>query len=186
MGTWFWASFTIGAVAFIMAVQPFTQAIWGRPKIQLSYDEFEGRLFCLLQNVPIRERILKILCVTRMPIQDLSVEFSIYHKDTKLPVLLGVGERILQFGGSVSRHITLPASITCAWLDVAMMHNNKKIAICVDEGDIIKPKKKYLDVGRYEISIIISADGKQIFKDKDFIISDENPYAYWVKGKNEL
>jgi len=168
-----------------MAVQPFTQAIWGRPKLRLSFEDFNGHLFCMLQNVPIRERFLKILCVTRMPVQDLSVEISIYGEDRVLPIYADIVGRILQFSDSSARHITLPASITCASFNVAAMNKNMRMAICVDEGNFIKPTKKYLGVGRYRVRVIISADGRQIFKYKDFEIQ-ELPYPYWIKDKDEL
>ncbi len=76
----FWEWFTliggiVGGVAFLMAVQPFLEFIWGRPKIQI---EFEARdkgsvryLDILLTNVPVGNPILKFLGVSRRTAEDV-------------------------------------------------------------------------------------------------------------------
>jgi hypothetical protein len=185
MDFWFWFFGIVGVIAFIMAIQPFTQIIWGRPRLEIIFDEFEGRLFCLLQNVPIRGRLLISLCVTRMPIQDLSAQFSIFRENAVLPLNLGVDYRVLQFGDIRSSHMTLPASITCAWLNITEMGKNKKVFISIDENSMNR-KRAYLDAGKYKIVVHTFIDGKQIFKEKEFIISNAYPYAHWIGNNNDF
>jgi len=64
-----------------LAIQPFTQVIWGRPKLSVLFrvdDTGESEvLHCLISNVPVTNRILKALLVYRNPIDDLVVEFDI-------------------------------------------------------------------------------------------------------------
>jgi hypothetical protein len=87
MSTWEWFFAIIGSVAFLMAIQPFIQYLFGRPKLIIVFeviDISEGQILnCLLQNEPIHNILLQKLGVYRTAIDDLVVQFSILDCKTQ-------------------------------------------------------------------------------------------------------
>lgn len=59
----------LGTPALIMAVPPFVQMLWGRPKIRLAFDasmqEGSNLLICAIHNLRVRNKLLKKLGVMR-------------------------------------------------------------------------------------------------------------------------
>lgn len=81
----------VGVVAFIMAVQPFTQAIFGRPKILVRFNTKDDiprhiALQCGVVNVPVIKGILNVLQVDRQTAEELWAPFDIIesHQGTKV------------------------------------------------------------------------------------------------------
>ena len=81
---WDWAGLAVGAVgviAFLMAIQPFMQFIWGRPKLEPEFErdaQGDNRLLIVyLKNPPVENRVLRALRVSRDSIQSLTVQFRV-------------------------------------------------------------------------------------------------------------
>ncbi len=112
-----------------MAVQPFTQFIWGRPKIEMDLnlrDNQEGKsrfLDILLFNRPISNRFLKWLRVRRETAEDVFVECRIENIQTQQMLV----EHMYPEIDSISQHalsVSLPASSTPASILLIGAFNN--------------------------------------------------------------
>src|SRR4030042_3654325 len=91
MGFWGWFTLItgiIGVVAFLMAVSPFAQMIWGRPKIKIVFG-IEVRdnisfLRCEIWNEPIRKGFLKNIGVRRDTANDVVAFLCIKEDDGEI------------------------------------------------------------------------------------------------------
>ena len=84
--SWQWIFAIIGVGAFLMAIQPFTQVIWGRPKIEVDFsarDSGNSRfLDILIFNRPIQNWFLKTIKVRRDKAEDVFVKCCIKNIQT--------------------------------------------------------------------------------------------------------
>lgn len=177
-------SLAVAIVAFLIATPPFTQMIWGRPKIKVFFEEFDYGLACYLGNEPIAHGILQVLCITRMPVQDLSVNFIITNKD-KTPIFSGLTDRRISYSDTLAHHISLPPSTNTAGFGIVKIEGTK-VYPCKEKRDIPLTNEEILHAGVYQVLLLIYVDGRETRKTKDFVVSRNKPYAYWAKSENEL
>lgn len=75
----------IGVLALAMSVSPFSQMIWGRPKLKFEFVEFTGtegkNLICSIQNEPVKNRFLKFIRVSR-DTGNVNASFSVVEQGT--------------------------------------------------------------------------------------------------------
>ncbi|MBF8265654.1 MAG: hypothetical protein HW384_1518 [Dehalococcoidia bacterium] len=146
---WQWIFATIGLVAFLMAIQPFTQFIWGRPKIDMEFrarDSDTSRyLDILLFNRPMRNQFLRIIKVRRDKAEDVFVTCNItniqtdeIYVETLIPKIRTIHEE--------KEAISLPASTTPALITLIGAFDNGKV--------IIKENNKVLIPGKYSLTVI--------------------------------
>ncbi len=175
MDFWGWFFGSIGVIAFIMAVQPFTQMILGRPKLELHFGKDNGALQCGIQNVPIQNPLLVKLCIVRARVDDLSVIYHISKKDGN--ELISAITPELNYSGTISKHITLPASV-----DESAVFNIGT-SVEVSETFFGKQKSKKLEDGHYTIYITVLYDGKQLVQTRNFIVItiDRNKMIDWIE-----
>ena len=80
----------IGLPALVLAVSPFCQMIWGRPKIEIDFVDFTGPegkdLICSIYNAPVTNRLLKFVRVRRET-GDLNAAFDIIEEGSNRAVL---------------------------------------------------------------------------------------------------
>lgn len=169
--------FIIGGIAFLMAVQPFTQAIWGRPRIKISYNHEElasGRVLqCNIHNVPIQNRILKFMFVSRNTAENIMAVLGIEEYGTGRVLLPALMPEIKTHTGYAAQRISLPAAIMPAMFGVVVAEQGKVFPFGRDVSEPILP------MGVYVANIDIEIGGKIIRERKNFIVSNAHPYAYW-------
>jgi len=174
---WLWVVSIIGIMAFVMAVKPFVQAIWGKPEIEVDFGvkDLEGGrvLQCEICNPPIRHKILRLLGVTRVTAEDITAEFRIKEHGRQSEIFAAVAQ-IQTFGGTYAHRISLAGSVIPAVFGIA-------IAI-MDKGEV-KPFGEdvttVLSPSAYCAYVRILVGGKLITKERTFVVTDESPYAYW-------
>jgi hypothetical protein len=146
----------IGVVAFIMAVSPFLQQIFGRPKIALSFGHNEssiGKLIRIyLMNPPfddrlIKLRILKVFGVSRSPAYDVYIRIQVFNALTKELVIDWFCPDIGFTSSDKSVRVVLPASKLMTNVDLARWWRSTNSAVLLANRNI--PLKK----GTYGVNI---------------------------------
>ncbi|MBM4450403.1 MAG: hypothetical protein FJ022_06340 [Chloroflexi bacterium] len=151
-----------------MAVQPFTQAIWGRPRIKVGFHGKVEAIQCSLQNCPITNSLLRKIGVTRSPVQDLSVTYYITETNMKVPLASITPQ--LTYSGYTSEHISLPATT----LDSAVFNITPEIPETFFDGQ----HRKTLASGVYTVYIRVEYDTKVLVIEKDIEIRKLHEKTY--------
>lgn len=194
MGWWDWvgiAGFAIGMVAFLMAIRPFTQMMWGRPRLSFSYDEKldqNGAVFALMfsmQNKPIRKNdgwrmaALYALGVHRDSALDVVAVLNIQNGNTREKVF-GALPEINTYSSQSGQRVSLPPSFVPATFGVAIIATN---AGQVKPGFDLSLEQT-LPNGLYIASVTVDVEGIRVYADKrSFVVQDTIPFLYWVKDE---
>jgi len=179
--SWQWIFAVIGLVAFLMAIQPFTQFIWGRPKIEIWFEARDINslrvLDIFLRNPPIRNRLLIILGVRRMVAEDIGVTFNIKDVRTgniirKLDV---ASLRTAREGNKCQ--ISLPSSLVPAVISLVQASNDgitKLRYLGNEKEDWVK-----LNPGKYELELTVHCSESTIKKNKIFSVGSQPYDLFW-------
>jgi hypothetical protein len=155
--SWQWIFAIIGLVAFLMAVQPFTQFMWGRPKIEIEFgarDKDKSRfLDILLLNRPIKSRFLKSIRVRRDKAEDVFLVCEIENCETQQMYAEKMIPKISTVEGE-SLRVALPGSTTPATITLIGSFDNGETSIA-DKNKTLVPGKYYLEITVHCAEIII-------------------------------
>lgn len=191
MGTGFplWAEWTaaiIGGAAFLLAVQPFTQFIWGRPKLDLEFDRYvEGQnrlLVVLLKNPPISSKILNALRISRNPIQSLVVHFRIAEHGSGRIEITNRQARIYtdtEADDSGRWRISLPPTFS-GGANVVVARWDTDIARTVVPPTLMQ-NETHLAVGLYRAQIVFLIDGKEKTVSRQFVVGEGPDDLVWSR-----
>lgn len=136
----------IGVVAFLMAIQPFTQFIWGRPKIEIEFSlrdiNASRYLDIFLFNRPVKGRFLKMIKVRRDKAEDVSIMCNIEniqtHKvytDMLFPKIATISQE--------EYSVSLPGSKTPASVTLMRAFGDGKVIINDNSNNAILVPGKY-------------------------------------------
>ena len=174
---WEWVALILGGVAILMAVQPFTQAIWGNPRIKITFRQSVDNGIKLLRfdigNEPIYGGILSKLGVYRRTAEGVRADFSIYDSSGNQK-LVEEFEATIVVAGEKQKQISLPVSMIDASVIIAETHPQGTSNILTTSG--IMP----IRMGLYKISAWVTFEGKQVSKTRLFTIGDTPNGTYWV------
>jgi len=171
---------SIALVVAIMAVQPFTQAIWGSPRIEITFrhqsvkDEGKNLSFDI-HNKPIYGGILRKMRVYRRAAEGVSVAFFIFDSSGNNQ-FIAVGYAKLKMAGKISQQIELPASGTSASAIVVATSKDGVSSILTNTG------AKPIQIGLYSILVTVTYEGKFVNKQRLFTIGDSPDGTYWVNS----
>lgn len=168
-----------------MAVQPFTQVIFGQPKIRISFNtaEIAGNanktivLQGLVLNQPITKGPLAWIKVTRITAKDLFAEFEIIEFRTQKKEFNAV-PIINTFTGLSAQRVTLSASHVPGTFGIAFYLEGEGIvrAGLTRDGPELK-------VGLYEVRVTVDVASKLVANSKRrFVVQSDLPFAYWVRS----
>lgn len=178
MDDWTWFIEAIGVAGFLMAIQPFTQAIWGRPKLVVNFGGEGDSVKCVIQNIPVSNKFLRKICVSRMPVNDLSVMYwitKVNSKDTS-----NMMAAILNYGNNISEHISLPSTI----FNGATFTIEPKVG----ESFFSPEKTKLIESGTYTLHINVIYDTNNLYLTKNIIVrtAGKPTYIGWEIPQNEM
>lgn len=150
---WEWDALILGLAGFLMAVSPFVQLYWSKPKIQITFrDDFHSsgaKVFRVyLENLP-PLGITRILHLSRTPATSVGVNYTIRELHSGKEII-GVAPRITLTPNDIRYLVTLspytvPVSITVGGFD--------------DTGAFVfKPdeSRMTLAVGEYDVQLNLS------------------------------
>jgi hypothetical protein len=168
------ASLVIGVPALVMAVSPFTQMLWGRPKLRFEFTDFTGHtgknLICNIHNDPVTNWFHKIVGVSR-DAGELYAFISIIEQGTN---------RIVPNALNIPAIINDPIAGTLG--RVAKCRPNYPVQFtiinCTTEGPkILDPRNKYfipVPNGHFVIEILIEC-GDRPYLHRKLVAIDSDP-----------
>jgi hypothetical protein len=176
------AAFIISIIALVVAMLTLPtifQMIWGRPRIMVRFDVIEvpdGRfLVASIFSYPIKNKLLRLLGVTRMAADDVNARVAIKERESQTLISDVVADIKTYTGLQDAQRICLPASIFPARIGIVEVKNAKR-KVKVYEKKII------LRAGSYCAFVEIIAAHKTIPAYGDFSVSDSPPFTYWDKN----
>ena len=176
---WQWFFAVVGMVAFVMAVQPFLQFIWGRAKTTVelcAQDKTDRReMVCTIYNLPIDNNILKFLRLERDSINALSAAYTINDLRTKSTIATKEVSKLTTAREEDSYQVSLPSCLTPVGIYLMQADSNGKTTL--QNGTSIKP-------GKYEMVITILYDGKTHIEKKNFFVGDKTHELFWEETKS--
>jgi len=143
-----------------MAYPFFLQLFLGQPEIGLVFTNDdsgnEGRIIRVyLMNPPIKNRLLKVLRVSRMPAQDLYLFVQVCNASDRQVIVDSFAPEIALSPSSKAGRVSLPPSFLMASIDLARWQRPINSAVLI-AGNELMP----LQEGTYIINIEIGLDGK--------------------------
>ena len=178
------AALAIGILALVAAIMiPVLFMRAAKPKIDVLFtNHFSLNLNCRIQNVPVGNRLLKLLGIEREPIDDLSICITIRNAAIT-PRRFGedlvygdLENRFLTFDDIESKHIRLPSSKLRAFTDALIRHDGEAYI-----NDNHNHSQRKLLPGFYLMQLEIYIDGKRIEKTKHFRVNENEPLFEWVQ-----
>lgn len=168
----------IAVVALVMAVQPFTQAIWGRPKLIINLKPYRKNgvqgLICEIGNPPIESRLLRGIQVHRSTAEDVVANLGITEHHSQKRVF-GVVPHIDKYTGDRAQRVTLPASKIPNWFGIVIFDGNSvKPGFDASIPDVLNP-------GLYDVLVRVESAEHRYSKRGQFVVQTETPLAYWVE-----
>src|ERR1700691_6016597 len=176
------ADFIIALVALVVAlmgVPPFLGMMYGKPAIQVSFDEsFETNgkyLLCVIRNLPITNRFLKLVGVTSTPTEVLAL-FDIQEYGTQKIIASAFRARLTNSanhmrGLSLVAKPPFPVAFTLAIHDQNGAH----------ALNYAPSEKKTVDLppGEYVAAVKIGLDDGTLFKSRTFTVGDIKERTCW-------
>jgi hypothetical protein len=168
----------IGLPALAMAVSPFCQMIWGRPKLAIKFVEFTGTegkdLICSIVNIPIKNKILKWIGVRREA-GDLYVSFDIIEEGSNR-LLFGSIPGVIN--DAAARKLALVSRARPNFpsvVSVILCRNSKTIV-----HDPRGPKLIAINPGYYRARVLIACDDDSQIADKSMKIDNDMVKTNWI------
>lgn len=177
---WEWVALIIGGVAFMMAVQPFTQFIWGRPKIEVEFSTRDNNssrsLDILLLNYPVKNRVFRFLGVHRMPAEDVWVSYRIKDARSGNQITKNLFPEISTARGENKKQISLTSSYVPASFLIASATSNGETMLIANgngEGAI------NINSGKYEIELEIHYGERNLERSRRFWVGTKPYELFW-------
>jgi hypothetical protein len=180
MGWWDWLSIalgTVGVVAFVMAIQPFIQMMWGAPKLSSEISQYprDGRyiLQFTIWNNPITRGMLRRIGIRRSTAEDVWVSFQILEEPHGLQVFSAM-PLINTANGLAAQRVSLPASAIGGHFGIAVTDAKGNVF-----PGLVPGATEPLRVGSYRVKVDIYLEGRNpTHIEARFIVQDRPPHVY--------
>jgi energy-converting hydrogenase Eha subunit A len=184
----FWEWFTlivgiIGILGFLMAIAPFIQMIYGKPKIEFDFSEKHSddgtTIFeCAIINPPIDNAILQTIGVTRNIALGTMAIVKIKEKRTGNKLYSDWVKLISGFGVATQRADLPSGYIPARFMVITVYEKTSEVYA----GNKLTGEEALLPIGLYEVSIEVTVSGKVIRTlNRELMVQATQPFAYWVK-----
>jgi hypothetical protein len=174
---WGWVALVLGGVALFMAVSPFLQMYFGRPKIKIEFieDTMDGAKFlaCQLSNPPLVHPIARFLGLHRESAEDLWVGFEIREDKTERVVVPVIVPELNRQGFPPTTHIHLPSSTLIARFPVVFCRLGSKEVKLADKANPV-----VLPPGQYIVAMAVMVSEKSVKVRRRFTIHTDG-YFRW-------
>lgn len=194
---WQWAGLIISVVALVIGVVALPsamQAAFGAPKLRLSLDskDIGGHrvLRCVIHNVPVRNRALRLLRVHRSAAEDVTAHFRIREDGTGRVVNDLVQAMLIPMGMGgppPSQRIRLAASFLPATLPIVATRKEGGDTWIFwtnpsSTGDLDPENGQVLPPGIYVADIVVTASEAQHWLAGRFAVGQNAEGLYWTSG----
>jgi len=168
----------ISAPALIMSISPFSQMMWGRPKLKFEFVEFTGtdgkNLICSIQNEAISNNFLRLIGVHRDS-GEVNASFSVFEQGTG---------RIL--AASISALINDATARQMALVVTSRPHFHVGFPIihCTKDGPIVfDPRQQesiLIPIGIYRVQILVVCGDRSHIIEKLMNVHNDQVRTYWI------
>lgn len=178
-GQWEWVALILGGVSFLMAVSPFIQMIWGKPKLTLKFHRRTGNigyisLECYVYNLPIRNKLLTWLGVRRENTSGIIALFELREALSGEVVRDFHVTEIRTPAGEVSDSTSTPASLLGLGISLVLFDK------AAGQAKVGMPHElRELPQGTYEAHLIICEGDRFHRATRRLIVTNTEPYVYW-------
>lgn len=184
--SWEWVGIVLAGVGLTMGTPFVFQKLWGQPDLRTRFENgVEGAdrfLPVYLENPPIKKRILRWLGVKRDTIQSLTIQFRIREVGSGRILIPIRQARIYSdddptdFGRN---RISLPPTYSVAATIIVAQWDT-------ETGKALIPPDRIregfsLDVGQYQVDIILSVDGEPKIISRQFVVGQKADDLSWIK-----
>lgn len=187
MEWWDWAGIIMGAIgvaAFVMAIQPFLQLCFGRPKLKVEFDTFESKdgriLYCGFSSAQV-SGMLRRIGVRRDAIQGLSVSASIVDLRTKKTMKRADFAALIDAEAKEWNvvDIAAPEAVVMVWVAMMRKGDDKVLtALEVSEGQIeLRPSEYICHFGIKSASVDDELSQK-------FMVGSQPHELYWEESSS--
>lgn len=188
LANWYWiVPLIVGVVALALAVSPFLQMKYGKPKIELRYnvldtDSKDTRfLECGIVNKPITNRFLRAWGIQRNEAQDVFVRLTITDLRTKQLVIHDINPNI--YTDRDPEHMRPVLPFLSSFISAHFVVSATTQAGATNTMSSQKYKKTHgLTPGDYFAIIIVSASEDVFTFDKSLHVGTKMYDTYWVEN----
>ena len=143
----------------MMATPYCLQLFFGQPKIGIVFSQddsgSDGRVIKIhLMNIPVNNRLLKVLRVSRLPIQDLFLSIRVVDTLTEQATAELFMPEIELSPSSKDGRVSLPSSLLTATVKLAKWQRSTNSAVLLGRDKLI-----HLQEGTYKIIVECESDG---------------------------
>jgi hypothetical protein len=167
----------ISAPALAMSISPFTQMMWGRPKLKFEFVEFTGtdgkNLICQIKNEPVENRFHKFVGVTR-DTGELNASLTLIEQGTRKIIIPHVPVNI---NDAASRQM---GTVVNCRPHLSVMF---PVIHCTDHGPIVFDLRRNEEIpipdGIYMAVILVICDDRPHKLNKSMQINSDPTRTFW-------
>ncbi|MFQ5852923.1 MAG: hypothetical protein ACE5JU_20375 [Candidatus Binatia bacterium] len=180
---WEWVALIVGTLGFLMAVQPFIQMIWGRPKIQIQTGkgELNGTPYLefVIINEPIRKGPTAWLRLHRETASEIFASITLEEDNTGRVIAKELLPELARRGTGQpgAQRVSLPASLFGVTALVAF--RSREANSIVIGGP--KGATQVLSPGQYKATISVMGEGKAKRLSQKFMVNADGT-LYWLSN----
>lgn len=172
-----WITVLLAFVGFAIAVPGFLQMVWGRPYIYIDFGDERigaGRVFtCAIWNWPVTSRLLMLLGINRVTVEDAIVSFTVKEDGTGRTLVASVVPHIKMAAGNLSQRARIPASKFEASFPVATRQPDGVVQVAADNyGPALEP-------GGYIFEVNLAVSGKVVHSKRRLFVTPNDDGCFW-------
>ena len=172
------AGIAVGLPALVVAVPPYCQMIWGRPKLRIEFVDFTGTegkdLMCSIFNEPVHNRFLKAVAVARET-GDLNAAFDLTEEGSQRLLLRGINAFIHD---ATTRQSALVVRAR------PHFHSGFPIILCREKKTFVHDPRhqELIEVppGHYRVRVLVVCDDKTYVVEKGLQLDPEPIRTHWI------
>lgn len=182
---WEWVGIILAGIGITMAMPPILQLFWGhhslRTRFENGVDGVKRFLPVYLDNMPVKNKILKKLGIKRDTIQSLTVQFRISEAGSGKVIIPIHNARIYSDDDPTDigkDRISLPATLSVgACIMIVQWDAQKKQAIVLHDRLM---SEFPLNTGQYIIDISLFVDGEPRIISRQFVVGQRADDLSWI------
>lgn len=182
---WEWAAFVVGAVGIAMSTPSIFAMIWGQPKVSVRIEKYidgdEHILTIYIENLPVKNRVLKWLGVRRETVQSLVADLRIREVGSGVVLIPILHCRIFSDDDPTDMgrvRTALPPTFSVA-ASIVIAKWDKGQGKAMIPGDRLRAPI-LLGVGAYSAVIILYVDGDPMTITRSFMVGQNAADLQWA------
>ena len=165
-------------LAGVVVLPRACQRLWGRPEIEIAFDESVGNnskvLVCHLYNRPIRNRFLRRIGVRRESAR-VTAEYMVIDKRSGKRVVDLTQAVFVRQDQSTAKEIDLPPAMTRTTLGIALAKDSGVFVLENRQG-----AAKPLPAGTFHVPLVVHCGAKRFEFGRHFVVKVNPRNSVWA------